>query len=1224
MFRSKFLLPLILFFALPYAYTQMPPFGFWKTGGVRTFQILGLKGGTDATSDAWFADTGNILNIAWEDTTEDTFATTIYDNDGTTVKCATQNVAQNTTSFSFAISTDCVSGFVDGTSYKAKVVAKKGGKDYRAANSLYSFTMDTTAPTVNITSGPGANSTSSSASFVFTNSDATSGVASIECFLDAVSQGACTSPKNLTSLADGNHIFKVKVTDNAGNSTEATYNWNINTIVITGNARYYTQISTAWSQGLSVSGGSGSFTYSLPVNPGGNSAANAGPTVSYTTGATASALDFTLRVTDIISGNTKDFSFILDVYSNDLCLWTGGTSTDWATASNWLYCSGAAPIATSKVAILSTAANMPIVAVNATVDSFGSGPGGGTVTVNSGRSLTLTNSTQTFRSDVKVKGATTTCTNCNILNSNGWAIVDGKTLELQSGIRISVSSATSLRVGDGATHGILKLAGGATLAEWPQISAPSSSATKIRVQGTSSNKSVIDISGLYATPNNMDSGSLFYFEDYYEIRGMDHVAIASSGQVIGGNAFFRFASCTNASILDTAWDDISLNPSMNTTGYNVRADGTNCSGLSVITLSAAAGTNGGSSYGPQYELDPNNKINWANSSTLSCVWTGAVDTNWETAGNWNSCNNSRANYPDQMDWAIIPVTPNQPMVSNNLTILGIAAGTGGGSVTIASGKTLTMTNVGNTVQSNISFKGATTTCTTCIVKSINDMSIVNDSTLTLLTGIKLDATGKGIYIGDGTTGGKLATGAAGAANELPQLTTSGNGLASIIFNGASGHLAGLNIDGLILTAGNLQSAKGGLDFQNWYQIQKFDNVTIATGNSNYVPSQSGSYIRFKDCTNGSLLDTNWDGFTISGIPLSTGHNVDVDTATCGAMPAVTITQPIGTVGGSAYGPLFEQDAVNKIAWSNIAMSNCTWTGASSTSWTNPANWNTCTNGRANYPDQFDTALVPITGNQPTISSDIELGYFRNGTGGGTVTINSGISLTLYSDTQTFSSDIKLQGQTTTCTNCTLATARTSMTIVNDATLTLLKGISVEVRSKYLYVGNGSTGGTLATGPAGTAAEFPRIVSSNSAGRPIRLNGASGHLAAVNFDGINITTGGVQSGSKGQIEFEDWYSIQKFDNVTIASGHSTYLPANGGSYIYFKNCTNATVTDTGWSALSMTGVPTGTGYNIRADGTSCSSLPTISLTGYSGTGACGAVGAGACAFENDPNSKIDWN
>lgn len=1224
MFRSKFIVTIILFFACQLAYTQMPPFGFWKTGGVKPFQILGVIGGTDATVDAWFADSGNILNISWQNTTEDSFDVTVYENDETTIKCGLHNVAQDTLSFSFAISTDCVSSLAEGTTYKAKVVGKKGSKDYRAVNSMYAFAKDTVAPTVNITSGPAVNATTGNASFSFTTSDATSGIASVTCFLDSISQGACTSPKNFTSIADGNHEFKVVAVDNAGNSAQATYTWNINTIVITGNALYYTQISTAWSQGLTVSGGSGSFTYSLPVNPGGNSVVGAGPTVSYTTGATAGSFNFTLRVTDTVSSNTKDFSFVLESYNNDLCLWTGGTSTDWATASNWLYCSGVAPGSTSKVAILSTAANMPTISVSATVDSFGLGPGGGTVTIVGGRSLTLTSSTQTFRSSVKVKGATTNCANCNLLNTNGWAIVDGATLEMQAGSKISVSSSTSLRVGDGVTHGIFKVTGGATSAEWPQINAPTSSATKIRVKGTSSNKSVVDINGFNAVPNNMDSGSLFYFDDYYEIRNMDRLAIASSGALTNGNAFFRFATCTNATVTDTSWDDINLSPSINATAYNVRADGTNCSSLATITLSPSAGTNGGSAFGPPYELDPNNKINWANSTSLTCVWTGAVDSTWETPGNWSSCNNGRANYPDQLDWVLVPVTANQPVVANSLSILGFAAGTGGGTVTVNANRTLTVMNIGNTVQSNVQFQGATTTCSTCSIKTMNDMTINNDSTVTLKKGVLLDATGKGIYIGDGTTGGTLTTGAAGAANEYPRITTSGNGLSSIVLNGSSGHSANLSFDGLNLTAGNLQSAKGGIDFQNWYNLQKFDNVTITSANSNYLPALSGSYVRFKDCTNGTLTDTSWDAFTVNGIPVTTGYNVQVDAATCSAMSTVTITQPAGTIGGSAYGPQFELDSVNKINWSNVAQSNCVWTGATNTNWTNPGNWSSCTNGRANYPDQFDTVVIPITANQPAVTADLGVGNFASGTGGGTITINSGTSLTIYDDTNSIQSDIKIQGQTTTCTTCTLETARPNLVILNNAVFTMLKGLILNLRLKYLYVGNGITGGTLATGPAGAANEWPSINFSNSIGRPILLNGASGNVASVNLDGINITTGGLQASSRGQFEFQDWYNIQKFDNVNITSGHPTYLPASGGTYIYFKNCTNATVTDAAWSGLSLTGVPTGTGYNIRADGTSCSSLPTISLTGYSGTGACGAVGTGACAYENDPNSKIDWN
>ena len=73
---------------------------------------------------------------------------------------------------------------------------------------------DTTAPTVTITSAPGATSRSDVAEVAFQANEA--GVA-FACKLDAGAYAACTSPAHLTGLAAGAHSFSVGATDKAGN-----------------------------------------------------------------------------------------------------------------------------------------------------------------------------------------------------------------------------------------------------------------------------------------------------------------------------------------------------------------------------------------------------------------------------------------------------------------------------------------------------------------------------------------------------------------------------------------------------------------------------------------------------------------------------------------------------------------------------------------------------------------------------------------------------------------------------------------------------------------------------------------------------------------------------------------------------------------------------------------------------------------------------------------------
>jgi glucose/arabinose dehydrogenase/PKD repeat protein len=87
---------------------------------------------------------------------------------------------------------------------------------------------DTTPPETTISAGPSGTTSSTSASFEFSASEAGS---SFECRLDNGAWAACSSPRALSSLAAGNHTFDVRATDPAGNTdpTPATRTWTITT-----------------------------------------------------------------------------------------------------------------------------------------------------------------------------------------------------------------------------------------------------------------------------------------------------------------------------------------------------------------------------------------------------------------------------------------------------------------------------------------------------------------------------------------------------------------------------------------------------------------------------------------------------------------------------------------------------------------------------------------------------------------------------------------------------------------------------------------------------------------------------------------------------------------------------------------------------------------------------------------------------------------------------------
>ena len=77
-----------------------------------------------------------------------------------------------------------------------------------ATPAAYTWTIDTNPPDTNISSGPGSLTNATSATFVFTSTEAG---ASFECAIDGGTYVACTSSKSYTGMADGSHTFSVNL-----------------------------------------------------------------------------------------------------------------------------------------------------------------------------------------------------------------------------------------------------------------------------------------------------------------------------------------------------------------------------------------------------------------------------------------------------------------------------------------------------------------------------------------------------------------------------------------------------------------------------------------------------------------------------------------------------------------------------------------------------------------------------------------------------------------------------------------------------------------------------------------------------------------------------------------------------------------------------------------------------------------------------------------------------
>ena len=120
------------------------------------------------------------------------------------------------------------------TAFRATSTSLAGNPS--ACSSPITYVEDSTSPQTQIDTQPPAPSNSSSASFTFSGTDTGgSGVASFQCRLDSTQLadwGSCTSPRNLSSLADGSHKFEVRAIDQAGNidATPASSTWTVDTV----------------------------------------------------------------------------------------------------------------------------------------------------------------------------------------------------------------------------------------------------------------------------------------------------------------------------------------------------------------------------------------------------------------------------------------------------------------------------------------------------------------------------------------------------------------------------------------------------------------------------------------------------------------------------------------------------------------------------------------------------------------------------------------------------------------------------------------------------------------------------------------------------------------------------------------------------------------------------------------------------------------------------------
>jgi Big-like domain-containing protein len=102
-------------------------------------------------------------------------------------------------------------------SHTFEVRASDAAGNADATPASYTWTVDTVAPQVTITSGPSGLTNDSTPTFAFSSEAG----ASLQCRVDNGTFAACSSPHTTGALADGAHTFEVRATDAAGNTGAA-------------------------------------------------------------------------------------------------------------------------------------------------------------------------------------------------------------------------------------------------------------------------------------------------------------------------------------------------------------------------------------------------------------------------------------------------------------------------------------------------------------------------------------------------------------------------------------------------------------------------------------------------------------------------------------------------------------------------------------------------------------------------------------------------------------------------------------------------------------------------------------------------------------------------------------------------------------------------------------------------------------------------------------------
>ncbi len=871
------------------------------------------------------------------------------------------------------------------------------------------------------------------------------------------------------------------------------------------------------------------------------------------------------------------------------CQWTGATSTDWATASNWSSCNGTTPQSGDTVAIPS-GGNQPVV-------GSGTSTGVSTVTVNTGASLTVASSgTLTLNSGLTGGGNLT-------VNSGGTLVWSAGTMDGAGTTTISAGGILTLS-GFGKTLGrTLNLAAGQTA-----TMSGASSYMYLSTGGTFNNNGTVDIQndneGFYSsgTPGPFNNAGLLkrttgsgiaYIQCPFNNTGS--VSVSSGTLSISGDGTHTGPFNATGATLTFAGGTQTLSAASTVTAANLNVSGGTITFNGALSVSAAvnfsfgtvvvnAGYSAGtsSSFGGTVTLNPAATLTSAG-STLNL--SGIVTLNSGEAISVTSLNQSGGTLTG----------------SDNITVSGTFAWTGGthgGSGTTNANGPMDLSGFGKTLGRTLNLAAGQTAT---MSGASSYMYLSTGSTFNNNGTVDIQNDNEGFY-SSGTPGPfnnagllKRTTGSGIAYIQCPFNNTGSVSVSSgtLSISGDGTHTGPFNATGATLTfAGGTQTLSAA--------------STVTAANLNV----SGGTITF----NGALSVSAAVNFSFGTVVVNAGYSAGTSSSFGGTVtlnPAATLTSAGSTLNLSGIVTLNSGEAISV---TSLNQSGGTLTGSDNITVSGTFAWTGGTHGgsgttNANGPMDLSgfgktlgRTLNLAAGQTATMSGASSYMYLSTGS-----TFNNNGTVDIQNDNEGFYSS----GTPGPFNNAGLLKRTTGSGIAyiqcpfnNTGSVSVSSG-TLSISGDGTHTGPFNATGATLTFAGGTqtlsAASTVTAANLNVSGGTITFNGALSVSAAVNFSfGTVVVNAGYSAGTSSS--FGGTVTLNPAATLTSAGSTlnlSGIVTLNSGEAISVTSLNQSGGTLTGSDNITVSGTFAWTGGTHGGSGTTNANGP-MDLSGFGKT------------------------